>query len=143
MDKPDVDFIEGLSPAVSIDQKSTSRNPRSTVGTITEVYDYLRLLYARAGRPHCPARGRPIARPPPSPHAPPLPAAPRPQRPTPPPTDAPAGRRPGARARRGGALPGARTRHPWPQGRVRRPVSPAAGSGVLTGEGRRRGPHAD
>jgi excinuclease ABC subunit A len=62
MDKPDVDFIEGLSPAVSIDQKSTSRNPRSTVGTITEVYDYLRLLYARAGRPHCPVCGRPIAR---------------------------------------------------------------------------------
>lgn len=54
MDKPDVDFIEGLSPAVSIDQKSTSRNPRSTVGTITEVYDYLRLLYARAGVQHCP-----------------------------------------------------------------------------------------
>ena len=62
MDKPDVDFIEGLSPAVSIDQKSTSRNPRSTVGTITEVYDYLRLLYARAGRPHCPVCGEPIAR---------------------------------------------------------------------------------
>ena len=62
MDKPDVDFIEGLSPAVSIDQKSTSRNPRSTVGTITEVYDYLRLLYARAGRPHCPQCSRPIAR---------------------------------------------------------------------------------
>ena len=62
MDKPDVDFIEGLSPAVSIDQKSTSRNPRSTVGTITEVYDYLRLLYARAGRPHCPKCGRPITR---------------------------------------------------------------------------------
>ncbi len=62
MDKPDVDFIEGLSPAVSIDQKSTSRNPRSTVGTITEVYDYLRLLFARAGRPHCPDCGRPIAR---------------------------------------------------------------------------------
>ena len=62
MDKPDVDFIEGLSPAVSIDQKSTSRNPRSTVGTITEVYDYLRLLYARAGRPHCPVCGRAIAR---------------------------------------------------------------------------------
>jgi excinuclease ABC subunit A len=62
MDKPDVDFIEGLSPAVSIDQKSTSRNPRSTVGTITEVYDYLRLLFARAGRPHCPVCGRPIAR---------------------------------------------------------------------------------
>ncbi|ABW11494.1 excinuclease ABC, A subunit [Parafrankia sp. EAN1pec] len=62
MDKPDVDFIEGLSPAVSIDQKSTSRNPRSTVGTITEVYDYLRLLYARVGHPHCPKCGRPIAR---------------------------------------------------------------------------------
>jgi excinuclease ABC subunit A len=62
MDKPDVDFIEGLSPAVSIDQKSTSRNPRSTVGTITEVYDYLRLLYARAGRPHCPIGGEPISR---------------------------------------------------------------------------------
>jgi len=62
MDKPDVDFIEGLSPAVSIDQKSTSRNPRSTVGTITEVYDYLRLLYARIGRPHCPVCGKPIAR---------------------------------------------------------------------------------
>jgi len=62
MDKPDVDFIEGLSPAVSIDQKSTSRNPRSTVGTITEVYDYLRLLFARIGKPHCPECGRPIAR---------------------------------------------------------------------------------
>jgi excinuclease ABC subunit A len=62
MDKPDVDFIEGLSPAVSIDQKSTSRNPRSTVGTITEVYDYLRLLFARAGRPHCPVCGAAIAR---------------------------------------------------------------------------------
>ncbi len=62
MDKPDVDFIEGLSPAVSIDQKSTNRNPRSTVGTITEVYDYLRLLYARAGRPHCPKCGKAIAK---------------------------------------------------------------------------------
>ncbi len=62
MDKPDVDFIEGLSPAVSIDQKSTSRNPRSTVGTITEVYDYLRLLWARAGVPHCPICGEPIVR---------------------------------------------------------------------------------
>ncbi len=62
MDKPDVDFIEGLSPAVSIDQKSTSKNPRSTVGTITEVYDYLRLLYARAGRAHCPVCGSPIER---------------------------------------------------------------------------------
>jgi excinuclease ABC subunit A len=62
MDKPDVDFIEGLSPAVSIDQKSTSKNPRSTVGTITEVYDYLRLLYARIGKPHCPKCGDPISR---------------------------------------------------------------------------------
>jgi len=62
MDKPDVDFIEGLSPAVSIDQKSTNRNPRSTVGTITEVYDYLRLLFARAGRPHCPSCGQAIAK---------------------------------------------------------------------------------
>jgi excinuclease ABC subunit A len=62
MDKPDVDFIEGLSPAVSIDQKSTSRNPRSTVGTITEVYDYLRLLFARAGKPHCPACGEVISK---------------------------------------------------------------------------------
>jgi len=62
MDKPDVDFIEGLSPAVSIDQKSTNRNPRSTVGTITEVYDYLRLLFARAGRPHCPNCGHAVTR---------------------------------------------------------------------------------
>ncbi len=62
MDKPDVDFIDGLSPAVSIDQKAAGRNPRSTVGTITEVYDYLRLLYARVGKPHCPICGRPIAR---------------------------------------------------------------------------------
>src|SRR3989304_5869754 len=57
MDKPDVDHIDGLSPAICIDQKSTSRNPRSTVGTITEVYDYLRLLYARIGVPHCPECG--------------------------------------------------------------------------------------
>jgi excinuclease ABC subunit A len=62
MEKPDVDFIEGLSPAISIDQKSTSRNPRSTVGTITEIYDYLRVLYARVGHPHCPKCGRPIGR---------------------------------------------------------------------------------
>jgi excinuclease ABC subunit A len=62
MDKPDVDFIEGLSPAVSIDQKSTNRNPRSTVGTITEVYDYLRLLFARAGRPHCPKCGEEVTK---------------------------------------------------------------------------------
>src|SRR5687767_13046132 len=60
MDKPDVDQIIGLSPAVAIDQKSTSRNPRSTVGTVTEIYDYLRLLYARVGKPHCPNCGRPI-----------------------------------------------------------------------------------
>jgi excinuclease ABC subunit A len=61
MEKPDVDSIDGLSPAISIDQKTTSRNPRSTVGTVTEIYDYLRLLYARIGRPHCPICGRPIA----------------------------------------------------------------------------------
>jgi excinuclease ABC subunit A len=60
MEKPDVDSIDGLSPAISIDQKTTSRNPRSTVGTVTEVYDYLRLLWARIGRPHCPECGEPI-----------------------------------------------------------------------------------
>ncbi|MGE5392112.1 MAG: excinuclease ABC subunit UvrA [Deltaproteobacteria bacterium] len=62
MDKPDVDYIEGLSPSISIDQKATSNNPRSTVGTVTEVYDYLRLLFARVGHPHCPRCGRPIER---------------------------------------------------------------------------------
>ena len=62
MDKPDVDFIDGLSPAISIDQKTASRNPRSTVGTVTEVHDYLRLLYARIGIPHCPNDGSPVAR---------------------------------------------------------------------------------
>ncbi len=62
MDKPDVDYIEGLSPAISIDQKTTSKNPRSTVGTVTEVYDYLRLLFARVGRPHCPKCGKEISR---------------------------------------------------------------------------------
>src|SRR6202008_506875 len=61
MEKPDVDSIDGLSPPISIDQKPTSRNPRSTVGTVTEIYDYLRLLYARIGKPHCPVCGRPIA----------------------------------------------------------------------------------
>ncbi|MDX6544720.1 MAG: excinuclease subunit, partial [Gaiellales bacterium] len=61
MDKPDVDSIDGLSPAISIDQKTTTRNPRSTVGTVTEIYDYLRLLYARAGRPHCPKCGKPVS----------------------------------------------------------------------------------
>jgi len=62
LDRPDVDFIDGLSPAVSIDQKTASRNPRSTVGTVTELYDYLRLLFARVGQPHCPVCGRPVAR---------------------------------------------------------------------------------
>src|SRR5699024_7774482 len=61
MDKPDVDIIEGLSPAISIDQKTTSNNPRSTVATVTEIYDYLRLLYARIGRPVCPIHGIEIA----------------------------------------------------------------------------------
>ncbi len=60
MEKPDVEYIEGLSPAISIDQKGVSHNPRSTVGTVTEIYDYLRLLYARAGRPHCHQCGRPV-----------------------------------------------------------------------------------
>ena len=62
MDKPDVDYIGGLSPAISIDQKTTSRNPRSTVGTVTEIYDYLRLLFARIGIPHCPKCGKVIER---------------------------------------------------------------------------------
>ena len=62
MDKPDVDSIDGLSPAISIDQKTTSNNPRSTVGTVTEIFDYLRLLYARIGIPHCPVCGREIKR---------------------------------------------------------------------------------
>ena len=62
MEKPDVDYIEGLSPAISIDQKTTSRNPRSTVGTVTEIYDYLRLLFARIGQPHCPTCGCPITK---------------------------------------------------------------------------------
>ena len=62
MEKPDVESIEGLPPAISIDQKTTNRNPRSTVGTVTEIYDYLRLLYARIGIPHCPNCGRPISR---------------------------------------------------------------------------------
>src|SRR3954462_5064292 len=62
MEKPDVDQIEGLSPAISIDQKGVSRNPRSTVGTVTEIYDYLRLLFARIGVPHCPICGKPVSR---------------------------------------------------------------------------------
>jgi excinuclease ABC subunit A len=61
MDKPDVDYMEGLSPAIAIEQKSTHRNPRSTVGTVTEIYDYFRLLWARVGEPHCHVCGRPIS----------------------------------------------------------------------------------
>ena len=60
MEKPDVDYIEGLSPAISIDQKTTSKNPRSTVGTVTEIYDYLRVLFARLGTPYSPSTGKPI-----------------------------------------------------------------------------------
>ena len=97
MDKPDVDSIEGLSPAISIDQKTTSRNPRSTVGTVTEIYDYLRLLWARVGHPHCHNCGAPIAG-----------AVGR------------ADRRPGDDARRGHALHGAGAGRPRPQGRVRK-----------------------
>ena len=115
MDKPDVDFIEGLSPAVSIDQKSTSKNPRSTVGTITEVYDYLRLLYARAGRPALPRVRRPDRAPDPA-----------------------ADRRPGAPARRGHPLPGARAGHPRPQGRVHRALPQPAVPGLQPGPRRRR-----
>src|SRR4030081_3162672 len=63
MDKPDVDQIDGLAPAISIDQKGTSHNPRSTVGTVTEIYDYMRLMWARIGHPHCPIRGHEITRP--------------------------------------------------------------------------------
>ena len=114
MDKPDVDFIEGLSPAVSIDQKAAGRNPRSTVGTITEVYDYLRLLFARVGKPHCPVCGRPIARQTPA-----------------------ADRRPRARAGRGHPVPGARAGDPRPQGRVHRAAARPAGQGLLAGPGGR------
>ena len=100
MDKPDVDSIEGLSPAISIDQKTTSRNPRSTVGTVTEIYDYLRLLWARVGHPHCYNCGRPI--------------------------DGPVGRadrRPGDDARRRARVHGAGAGRPRPQGRVRQAAS--------------------
>ena len=118
MDKPDVDFIEGLSPAVSIDQKSTSKNPRSTVGTITEVYDYLRLLYARAGRPHCPTCGAPIERQTPQQIVDRVLAL-----------------------EEGAPVPGARAGDPRPQGRVRRAVPPAADPGLLARPGQRRDPH--
>ena len=116
MDKPDVDFIEGLSPAVSIDQKSTNRNPRSTVGTITEVYDYLRLLFARAGRPHCPVCGEPITRQTPQQIVDQLLDCPRTH-----------------------PVPGARPRRPGPQGRVRRPLRRAPDQGLLPRPRRRRG----
>ena len=117
MDKPDVDFIEGLSPAISIDQKSASRNPRSTVGTITEIYDYLRLLYAAHRGPALPEL-RPRHHPP----------------------DAAADRRPGARAARRHALPGARAGGPGPQGRVRGAAQGARRPGLHAGPDRRRGP---
>ena len=119
MDKPDVDFIEGLSPAVSIDQKSTSKNPRSTVGTITEVYDYLRLLWARIGKPHCPICGEPITKQ-------------TPQQIVDRVLEMPEGTRFQVLA------PG----HPRAQGRVRRPVRRPAGQGLRPGPGRRRRPPA-
>ena len=116
MDKPDVDFIEGLSPAVSIDQKSTNRNPRSTVGTITEVYDYLRLLYARAGTPHCPVCGERIARQTPQQIVDQVLAH-----------------------GRGHPVPGAGAGGAHPQGRVRRPVRQAQLAGLQPGPRRRGG----
>ena len=116
MDKPDVDVIEGLSPAISIDQKSASRNPRSTVGTITEVYDYLRLLYARIGVQHCPERRQP-ARPP----------------------DAAADRRPRPAAARGHPVPGAGAGRAGPQGRVRDAARGPLRAGLRAGPDRRRG----
>ncbi len=112
MDKPDVDFIEGLSPAVSIDQKSTNRNPRSTVGTITEVYDYLRLLYARAGTPHCPVCGERIARQTPQQIVDQVLAM-----------------------EEGTPVPGARPGGAHPQGRVRRPVRQAQHARATAGSG--------
>ena len=115
MDKPDVDSIEGLSPAISIDQKTTSRNPRSTVGTVTEIYDYLRLLWARVGKPHCFNCGRPIA--------------------------APVGRadhRPDHGHGRGHPLHGHGADRPRPQGRVRQAAAGAALGRLHAREGRRR-----
>ena len=115
MEKPDVDSIDGLSPAISIDQKTTSRNPRSTVGTVTEIYDYLRLLYARVGRPHCPVCGRPIAG-----------------------QSRRDDRRPGAAAARGDEVHGQRAGRPRPQGRVQGPARAAARRGLHAREGGRR-----
>ena len=115
MEKPDVDSIDGLSPAISIDQKTTSRNPRSTVGTVTEIYDYLRLLFARVGRPHCPICGRPIA-----------------------------GQSIEAivdqvlRAAGGDEVHGERAGRPRPQGRVQGRLRAPARRGLHPGEGRRR-----
>ena len=114
MDKPDVDFIEGLSPAISIDQKSASRNPRSTVGTITEVYDYLRLLYARIGIPHCPNCGRLITRQTPQQIVDRV-----------------------LQLQGRHALPGARAGRARPQGRVPRAARRAGRSGLHAGPGRR------
>ena len=119
MEKPDVDSIDGLSPAISIDQKTTSRNPRSTVGTVTEIYDYLRLLYARVGRPHCPICGRPIAGQSVDSIVEQILALPR-----------------------GDAVHGERAGRARPEGRVPRPVRGAAQRGLLAREGRRRAAHA-
>src|SRR5215213_8999934 len=115
MDKPDVDHIDGLSPAVSIDQKTTSNNPRSTVATVTEIYDYLRLLYARAGRPHCHVCGFP---------------------------DAAADGREGSDASREDALHGARARGAGPQGRVRQDVQGPRREWFRPRQGRRRAARA-
>ena len=115
MDKPDVEFIEGLSPAISIDQKTASRNPRSTVGTITEIHDYLRLLFARIGVPYCPNCGKRHHQP-----------------------DAPADRRPGPRASRRRALPRARDGRRGTKGRVQHAAQRAGGPGLLARARRRR-----
>ena len=115
MDKPDVDSIEGLSPAISIDQKTTSRNPRSTVGTVTEIYDYLRLLWSRIGKPHCFKCGAPISGP----------------------VDR-ADHRPGDDARRGHEVHGARAGRPRAQGRVREAARGDAPAGLRPGGRRRR-----
>ena len=119
MEKPDVDFIEGLSPAISIDQKTASRNPRSTVGTVTEIHDYLRLLFARAGVPHCP-RVRTGGVPP----------------------DPAADRRPHPGAARGHPLPGDGPGGAGPQGGVRGPAEGAQPGGLQPGPHRRRGARA-